>query len=162
MLQAKISIFFVSLMLSVVSATIVLSFRQFFLYVPFAGGVSFREIFAFVSQVGWISLLVVPPLLLRRVEGWSRLKTAVLIASASLYTFATLAIKANNVAMYGDPFAMYLLNYPALLFLEWLLPAFYIGSALLLRNLAIRSAASARRARLGPTEEPTLNWGSNQ
>ena len=153
MFPARLTIFFVSLILSIASASIVLSFRKFFFYVPFAGGFGFRETFAFIALLGWIALVVIPPLLLRRIERWSDLKTGLLIGAASLYTLATLAIKVNNTVLYGDPFVLYLVNYPALFFLEWLLPAFYISCALLLRKQAAIEAKAARRSRLGSAME---------
>lgn len=148
MFPARVSLFVVSSMLSLISITVILSFRDFFFFVPLAGGISFREVFAFISQIGWVLLIITPPLLLRKVEGWSSLKMWLLISASSLYTLATLGIKVNNVMNFGDPFAAYLTTYPSLFFLEWLLPAFYVACAVMLRDSEVRSAAAARRSRL--------------
>ena len=156
MFPAKLSVFSASVGLSIISATIILSFRQFFFYVPFGSGFSFRETFAFLAQIGWISLLFLPPLILRGAERWTNLRMWLLIASSSIYTLATVAIKGNNLALFGDPFALYLATYPALLFLEWGLPAFYLAVAIMLRRKGYAGPASARRGRPEYREAPEV------
>lgn len=149
MFPKRLSTFVVSVFMSVIGATIVLSFQRFFLFVPFSGQVAwFRELFAFLSQVGWVLLLVVPPLLLRKVDAWSIAKTSALIASATLYPASLLVLKIYFLVSFGDTYAVYLVNFPALFFLEWLLPAFYVTCAVLLRRDAIVELANSRRARI--------------
>ena len=141
--------FRVSLYASVVSVLIILSFRDYFLFVPFRNGFDFLSVMGAISLLGWISLVVVPPLMLANKSArWNGARKWVFIAAVSLWTFATLLIKIYGLAVTGQLWAQYLIMYPALIFIEWVLPIFYISLA-----FSLAKNTPSRRAIVEPTNE---------
>lgn len=144
MTRFKIDIFKVSLAASVVTALIALSFRQYFFYVPFQNGVDLISTFGFFALIGWIALVLVPPLILSRTETWKNFRHVTFLISVSMWTGATLAIKIYTLSTIGQIFADYLVAYPALFFVEWLLPIYYIFLAITLRKNYVNSISNER------------------
>jgi hypothetical protein len=136
--------FRVSLYASVVSVLIVLSFKDYFLFVPFSNGVDFLSVMGAFSLLGWVSLVVAPPLLLsNQAARWTSSKKWLLVAAASLWTFSTLLIKIYGLAVTGQLWANYLIVYPVLIFFEWVLPVYYVLLAFkLAKELPTRPVAS--------------------
>jgi uncharacterized membrane protein len=138
----SIDIFRVSLALSVISMLIILSFSEFFIYVPLSGGISLLTLLGLFAFIGWIALVVLPPIFLLLIKNWNLIAVIAFISVVSLYTAATFAVKIYSLATMGAIYAQYLILYPALFLVEWIIPAFYIYVALRLRR-ATQSKASA-------------------
>ena len=126
MFPYKMDIFKVSIAASLVSALSIIGLKQYFIYIPFANGVDFLSILGFLALIGWIFLVLLPPIFLANTETWSITKNLFFLVSVSLWTLATLSVKIYTLFAMGRIWAEYLLTYPIFIFLEWLLPAFYI------------------------------------
>jgi hypothetical protein len=138
--SSKSDVFRLSLAASLVSALIILSFRQYFFYLPFQNGFNLLSILGFLALLGWISLVIVPPILLLETENWTLRRHVLFLISVSVWTLSTLAIKIYNLLTFGQIWADYLILYPALFFVEWLLPAYYIYLSLSLRNAFVKES----------------------
>jgi hypothetical protein len=115
-----------SLALSVLTFLVVLSFPNYFLYVPFQDGMSLFSALGFFALLGWVSLVVLPPVFFAGAAKWRLGKTVGFIAAVSLYTLSTVGVKVASLVSIGTFYADYLIIYPILIFIEWILPAFYI------------------------------------
>jgi len=145
----QFSLFAVSLAISVFGVAVILSFSNFFFQVPFQGRFApFREVFAFVSQIGWVLLLLVPPIMLRKIRNWSASKSIILISSVIIYPASLLVLKIYFTITFGNAYAGYLLNFPALFLLEWVVPAFYVICAVMLRRTREADEINGRRNRV--------------
>jgi hypothetical protein len=136
----------VSLIASVVTAFTALSFPQYFLVAPFANGVNLLSWLGFVTTLGIVSLIVLPPLFLRR-DSWSKAKTIFFVFFVSLFTLSTALIKIYTLVTMGTVFADYLILYPILFFIEWILPILYVSLAFRLRALSAGAPETRRRGR---------------
>ena len=136
----KLDIFKVSIAASAVTALIILSFRQYFFYIPFQNGFDAISTFGFLALLGWISLVVVPPIVLSGAEKWTTRRHVIFLISVLMWTGSTLAIKIYTLSTVGQIWADYLVAYPALFFVEWLLPGYYVFLAVTLRKTFIKSA----------------------
>jgi hypothetical protein len=134
MLQDKKLLFQLSLAASVIGALAILSFPSYFFYVPFSSGVNTVTVLGFMTMIGWISLLVAPPLFVGVWDMWSKRRSYWLMAAVLLYPVATVLVKISSLVLYGEIWASYLVTYPILFFLEWLLPAAYVYIAIRLRR----------------------------
>lgn len=137
MFQQKRQMLQLSLAASVIGVLTIFSFPNFFLYVPFSTGINTVTVLGFLTMLGWISLLVSPPLLIGLSRRWSKKRSVWLIISVLLYPLATVLVKISSLIVYGEIWANYLVSYPILIFLEWLLPAAYVFLAIRLRRRAI-------------------------
>jgi hypothetical protein len=135
-----------SVIASVVVALTALSFPQYFLIVPFANGVNVLSLLGLATTVGIVALIVLPPLLLRQPNSWSIAKSMFFLFSVSLYTLSTLLIKLYTLATLGRIWADYLIIYPILFFIEWLLPTVYVIFGL--RQIRFASLESKKAAGL--------------
>jgi hypothetical protein len=130
--------FQISLYASLVVCLVALSFQSYFLFVPFANGVNFLAVMAFLTQIGWLLLVAVPPLLLsKKSANWTGGRVALFIFASTLWTVSTLIIKIYGLVTAGQLWASYLVAYPIMIFVEWILPIFYVV-------LAVRLARSNR------------------
>lgn len=133
---------------SLVTALVVLSFRDYFLFVPFANGFNYLSFLGALSELGWILLIAVPPMLLSNKDAkWTSGRKWFFIFVSSLWTIATVLIKIFGLVTTGQLWANYLVVYPVMFFVEWILPLYYVWLAF---KLGSKTAAhsSAR------TEEP--------
>jgi hypothetical protein len=115
-----------SLGLSAVTLLIIFSFRDYFLYIPFQDGFSVFAFLGFTALVGWISLVVFPPVFFSDNKPWNSFKTILFFLAIGLYTASTLCVKIYSLATIGTFYANYLVLYPALFLIEWLVPGFYV------------------------------------
>jgi hypothetical protein len=136
-----------SLIASVVTAFTVLSFPQYFLVAPFASGVNILSWLGFVTTIGIVSLIVLPPLFLLRRDSWSKAKTIFFVFFVSLFTLSTALIKIYTLVTMGTVFADYLILYPILFFIEWILPILYVILAFKIRALSPRTQQTRKRGR---------------
>jgi hypothetical protein len=111
--------------MSVLTLLVILSFPSYFLYLPFQDGFSLFAFLGFTALLGWISLVVLPPIFFAN-PVWGTGKKVVFIAAVSLYTLSTVGVKWVSLFTIGTFYADYLVIYPVLIFIEWLLPIFYI------------------------------------
>ena len=132
-----LNIFETSLGLSVLTTLVILSFPSYFLYLPFQDGISLFSVLGFTALLGWIFLIVLPPVFLAGPAGWRIKKTIGFIAVVSLYTLSTLGVKIVSLISLGTFYAQYLIIYPVLIFIEWLLPIFYVYVALRQSNKSV-------------------------
>jgi hypothetical protein len=139
MFPEKLNLFGVSVATSIVTIFVVASFPKYFFYVPFANGVDALSFFSFTSMVGWIALVVAPPLFLWKPKVWGTPKAVFFILLTLFYTLSTLGVKAASLALYGKIWADYLVVYPVLALIEWGFPIFYI-------LVSIRLSSNARSA----------------
>lgn len=135
-----------SLIASVVTAFTALSFPQYFLVAPFANGVNLLSWLGFLTTLGIVSLILLPPLFLRR-DTWSKAKTIFFVFFVSLFTLSTALIKIYTLVTMGTVFADYLILYPILFFIEWILPILYVSLAFRLRALSAGAPETRRRGR---------------
>lgn len=126
MTSFKLDAFTASVIASVVTALTVLSFPQYFLLVPFANGVTILSSLGFATTIGLVTLIVLPPLFLLGKDSWSMAKTLIFVFSVSLFTLSTAIIKIYTLVTMGTIWADYLIVYPILFFIEWLLPTLYV------------------------------------
>jgi hypothetical protein len=151
-------LFAVSLAISVFGVAVILSFSNFFFQVPFQGRFApFREVFAFVSQIGWVLLLLVPPIMLRKIRNWSASKSIILISSVIIYPASLLVLKIYFTITFGNAYAGYLLSFPALFLLEWVVPAFYVICAIMLRRTREADDVIGIVAKYYEKNEPNTN-----
>lgn len=77
--------------------------------------------------LGFIALIVVPPVILGKTEGlFTKRQAEVFLASALAYAASAIIIKLSNMANFGDPFISYLFDKPVYIFTEFLVPAYYV------------------------------------
>lgn len=140
--------FRVSLYASLITTLVVLSFRDYFLFVPFANGFTYLSFLGALSMLGWILLIAVPPMLLANKDArWSGSRKWLFIFASSLWTFATLLIKIYGLATTGQLWANYLIVYPVMFFVEWILPIYYVFLAIRLgAKTASHSSAQVEEA----------------
>jgi hypothetical protein len=121
--------FRVSLVASLISVLVILSFQSYFLFVPFENGFNFLSLMGAITIVGWVLLIFGPSLVLfggAKNAPWSLWRSISLIFFGTLWTAATTVIKIYGLAVSGQLWASYWLSYPILLFVEWLLPIYYV------------------------------------
>jgi hypothetical protein len=125
--------FLTSCVVSVVIAATAFSFPRFFLYVPFARGMDVLSFLGFFALLGWVLMMVVPPLLLNpKITNWRSSHLYFLLGSVLIYPLSTLGVKILGLVSLGEIWIQYLLNYPILLAIEWLFPILYMGVGLFL------------------------------
>jgi hypothetical protein len=71
-----------------------------------------------------------------------------------IYPASLLVLKIYFSINFGNSFAGYLFNFPALFVLEWVIPAFYVICAVMLRRWQREEDAKSRRT--PPIEEQPL------
>ena len=119
--------FMLSFLTSVYILFIVLSFRDYFFFVPDFSRpypeIAFVQVF---TALGWIFLIVLPPLALAKWSSWSKAAPRLILLGALLWPLSTLTIKALNLAHYKNAFAGYLGEHPLFLVMEFGVPALYL------------------------------------
>lgn len=119
-----------SVLSSVFVVGVLLTFPNYFFFMPFQNGFNALTLLQLLTILGWISLLVTPLVMFRSEEMlWSKNRFYIFTILVSLWTISTLLIKIYNYANFGTWFADYLWVYKIFIVFEWLLPAFYIWLA---------------------------------
>lgn len=129
-MKLTVKMFEISLALSVITVLVILSFPSYFLYLPFQDGIGLFAVLGFFALLGWVCLVVLPPVFFADVKRWTTKKNIAFIAVVSLYTLSTLGVKLASLITIGEFYGDYLIIYPVLIFIEWILPVFYIFVAL--------------------------------
>ena len=117
----------VSILCSIFSAFIVLSFREYFFFIPnFSRPYPVIALVQGLTAIGWISLITLPPLALLNWSRLDRFGSAMLLIGALVWPFSTLLIKVLNLIFYGNPFIGYLGDHPLFLLMEYAIPGLYL------------------------------------
>lgn len=137
--RAQSDFFLLSCVVSAVVAATALSFPQYFIYVPFTRGLDTLSFLGFFALLGWILLLIVPPIALNpRIRDWRAGHLFFLVGSVLIYPLSTLAVKIVGLVSLGQFWIQYLANYPILLVIEWIFPLLYIGVGVVLSRQSSR------------------------
>ena len=116
-----------SFVTSMYTLFIVLSFREFFFFVPdFSRPHPEIAVVQVFTALGWIFLIVLPPLALVNWSTWSRSAPRLILVGALLWPLSTLAIKGLYLLHYGNPYVGYLGEHPLFLLMEYGIPALYL------------------------------------
>ena len=129
--------------ISLVLTLVCLTFIPFFFSDPFQSGINPLTVTQFISGLGWILLVLVPPIILAigRWNGFT--KTSFLIA-ALLWPVTLIAIRIILGIQLGNPYLGYLITYPIFIFTDVLVPAIY--ALLWVRMNKKNSLGSERRS----------------
>lgn len=110
-----------------------LSLKNYFFFLPFENGFGFLSWMAALTLFGWIALVTVPPVILFLEwfnPRWTWIRAASLMATATIWTLSTVIIKIYGLAVSGEFWVGYLFDTPIMVFVEWILPGYYIYVAL--------------------------------
>jgi hypothetical protein len=117
----------VSVLTSIYILFIVLSFREYFFFIPnFSRPYPVIAYVQVLTAIGWIFLILLPPIALLKRSSWSRGASMLILIGALLWPFSTLTIKALYLSIYGNPFIGYLGDHPLFLLMEYGIPALYL------------------------------------
>ena len=116
-----------SIFTSIFNFFIVISFREYFLFLPNFSRT--HQIIAYVqvlTALGWILLIIVPPIVLLRWSDLGKLGPILLLISALIWPISTILIKILNLSFYGNPYMGYMKDRPLFVLMEYLIPGFYL------------------------------------
>jgi hypothetical protein len=118
--------YWLSVVTSIYLFFVVISFRNYFFFLPnFARPekpIAFMQV---MTTIGWVSLIFIPPLLLRNREKWGKFSSVIFLASSLIWPASTLIIKSLNYLYFGSPYVGYLKLHPLFLLMEFAVPVFY-------------------------------------
>jgi hypothetical protein len=116
-----------SLVISIYLFFTVISFRNYFFFIPnFDRQEKLIAFMQVMTTIGWISLILLPPILLRRRQQWSKFSSLAFLLSSLIWPASTMSIKILNFIHFGSPYVGYLNAHPLFLLMEFAVPAFYI------------------------------------
>jgi hypothetical protein len=116
-----------SLITSVFLFLVVLSFREYFFFLPnFSRPQKLIALTQIFTTMGWILLIVAPPILLNKSQRLSRFNSLLFLLSALIWPISTLTIKVLNYYYFESMFLDYLGNHPVFLLFEYVVPAIYV------------------------------------
>lgn len=119
-----------SCVISLVILATVLSFPQYFIYVPFTNGLNTLSFLGFFALLGWTLLMIVPPLALNpKIKIWRVSHTFLLLVAVLIYPVSTLGVKIVGLVSLQQFWIQYLITYPILFVVEWIFPLIYTGIA---------------------------------
>lgn len=117
----------ISVLTSIYIIFIVLSFREYFFFIPnFSRPYPVIAFVQVLTALGWIFLITFPPLALLN---WSRLGrhgSTMLLIGALVWPLSTLTIKSLYLSFYGNPYVGYMGDHPLFLLMEYGIPALYL------------------------------------
>jgi len=117
----------ISVLTSIYIVFIVLSFREYFFFIPnFSRPYPVIAFVQVLTALGWISLIALPPLALLNWSRLGRLSSTMLLIGALIWPLSTLTIKALYLSFYGNPFIGYIGDHPLFLLMEYGIPALYL------------------------------------
>ena len=125
----------VSLWVSLWISSVVLSFKQYFFLVPFASGFTLFGFIQALTVLGWIFLIVGPPIVLRGSGEFTQSRLVGLIFFGSFWTCTTVLIKIMELILYKQVWLDYMVEYPVFVVMEWIVPAYYLAVGLKSRKL---------------------------
>ena len=117
----------VSALTSIYTVSIVLSFREYFFFIPnFSREYPVIAFVQMLTALGWISLILLPPIALLNWSRLGRLAPLLLVVGAIIWPISTLMIKVLYLLFYGNPYIGYLGDHPLFLLMEYGIPALYL------------------------------------
>ncbi len=117
----------ISVLTSIYIIFIVLSFREYFFFIPnFSRPYPVIAFVQVLTTLGWISLIILPPLALLNWPRLGRYGSSILLFGALIWQFSTLTIKALYLTFYANPFIGYLGDHPLFLLMEYGIPTLYL------------------------------------
>jgi hypothetical protein len=117
----------ISVLTSIYIVFIILSFREYFFFIPnFSRPYPVIAFVQVLTALGWISLIALPPLALLNWSRLGRLSSTMLLIGALVWPLSTLTIKALYLSFYGNPFIGYIGDHPLFLLMEYGIPALYL------------------------------------
>lgn len=115
-----------STIISGVLALQILTFPNFFFLNPFSNSLStFLTVAQIATMVGWIVLLIAPPLLVALRQRVGERYRLYLSIAALLWPAALLLVRFAVLSLTGDPAINYLFNYPIFIFSDIAVPIIY-------------------------------------
>jgi hypothetical protein len=117
--------FKLSLLISTVVLLEVLTYKAFFFINPFASSVMLLRVQQTISMLGWIALIVVPPLAIRFGDRLFKNGRVALFLGFILWPLGVLMIRIYLASTTGNPYITYLFNYPIFLFSDVIAPVIY-------------------------------------
>jgi hypothetical protein len=116
-----------SLLTSIYLLFIVLSFREYFFFLPnFSRPQTLIALTQIFTTIGWIALIVAPPILLRKSQVMGRSRSLLFLASVLIWPLSTMAIKVLNYYYFDAPYIDYLGVHPLFILFEYVIPAVYV------------------------------------
>jgi hypothetical protein len=116
-----------SLLTSIYLLFIVLSFREYFFFLPnFSRPQTLIALTQIFTTIGWIALIVAPPTLLRKSQVMGRAKSLLFLASVLIWPLSTMTIKVLNYYYFDAPYIDYLGVHPLFILFEYVIPAVYV------------------------------------
>jgi hypothetical protein len=116
-----------SLLTSIYLLFIVLSFREYFFFLPnFSRPQTLIALTQIFTTIGWIALIVAPPTLLRKSQVMGRAKSLLFLASVLIWPLSTMIIKVLNYYYFDAPYIDYLGVHPLFILFEYVIPAVYV------------------------------------
>ena len=122
----RISHLHLSILISVFLFLVTLTFKSYFFFKPFEAGLSLLSLLQFLTIIGWISLIALPPLYFSSEYKWTQSKFYSFLGLTTLWTTSTVLIKVYTFVSFGQIWAGYLSTYPVMFFFEWIAPAVYV------------------------------------
>lgn len=125
----SINYFWVSVINSAVILLTVLSFPNYFFFIP--GVPDGFTVFSFIqlfSSAGWFLLIVVPPIMFgfSHISQWGHVRSTLFFISVLLWTVSTLIIQIIALALYGEIWLEYMIVYPIFFFMSLGAPFIYV------------------------------------
>lgn len=115
-----------SLIISGVLLLQILTFPTFFFLNPFANSLSILLTVAQVAtMIGWVVLLLAPPVLIALRERVGKRFTLYLSIAALVWPAALLLVRFAVLSLTGDPAINYLFNFPIFIFSDIAVPILY-------------------------------------
>lgn len=122
----KISHLQLSFLISISLFLITLSFKSYFYFRPFELGFNLLSMLQFLTIIGWISIIALPPLYFASEYKWSTSKYYSFLGLTTLWTTSTVLIKVYTLINLGQVWAGYLATYPVMIYFEWIIPIVYV------------------------------------
>mgnify|MGYP000455707615 CR=1 FL=1 len=114
----------ISALISLVMVLHVLTYKSFFFINPFSAVTPWLAFEQVLSMLGWISLILAPPLLLLYKEKLGRFNLFFLL-SWLIWPVAIVLIRVSLLASTGNAFVGYLSTYPIFIFSDIVVPVIY-------------------------------------
>ena len=151
--QTRVSHLHLSILISISLFLVTLTFKSYFFFKPFANGFNLLSILQFLTIIGWISLIAIPPLYFSSEYKWTPAKYFSFLGLTTLWTTSTLLIKVYTFVSFGQIWIGYLTTYPIMIYFEWIAPIVYLLIAT--KNYKPASLKSIPRTRRYRDEDAT-------
>jgi hypothetical protein len=104
---------------------VTLTFLGFFFTDPLQYGNTVLAFVQYISQFAWVSLVVLPPILLS-VRAWNALIKITFLVAVLAWPVTLITIRVLLLVETGDAYLSYLMSYPIFIFTDILVPLIYV------------------------------------